>query len=1277
MSRQNTDLNYIEIGYFTPEEYYVYTANAGSALNVTGNLTCDASLAGQLEEANGILNSTATIIIAANRLAPTTAAVTVTATTTATVTKILNAGAVFTATFTPVLTATAFKNHTAVLDSTSTMSTDAVANKSANVLLEHIADLNAMAAKEVTAQSSMAITASLSSTPSKNVLTSSALSTTASFAVTPQYVQLASAALATRATLFASRNIGANAPVTITGTFTGTSAQNSHTTSRDLSDIPQSTNWWYQTSIQLDPRNTWSSTADAATMFRLTLGTRGSGLPVTLTASLRYRATEGATITVFLNFSGTNNFVSGDFNTGVFGSNTFAPTFTIGVSVTGENRALYVNNTRIAFKNGGINTSGWTAPGLSGVQLAPSFAFTNQSMVIDAFTDYAWLALGNYSNNGAATLPTASQTTPSGWTEDTLFLYYFNGNGDEAPRTLTQTGQAAFASTAQINAQPQPLIKLATANISATAQLTATAGETQSASADLSTAFTQTTTATRFARFESLQSATVTQTALVGNRKQFTSVNFVAFTSSMDIDARLAGVALLETRATMAVSAVKTSRAASVQTFRATQTSAATVTAGANLILTATVTQTATVIRRQQAAAALNTSASLTAEIDAINRVQAALSATFAQTVTVLRRRPASAAFTVTANQNAVIEFTHNSTASFQSTITQTAVNDRIRTTTSDQTSQFGYQLEDTLFKGLSVAIAVTATQATTANYTADAAIDQDAIAIQLTAAVKNAVSGIDLDSTATMSVTASRLRDSEYGSLASTGVNNQVRVVPFRQPPTTGPQIRRGFIISLWARRVANQSQQILLGEIPLISSINQHIEMRDGFISDRYGARTYSRSIAILYYWDPDEGFPVWNNVVPTDGDWHHYAFELTDITPGLRWRLWVDGVDQGLAQAINSNGVFYNQNNLRVGSANIDTAQIWMGSESGSYDPDVAKVREFNIDDFYQGGFVDLGPAGLGEDRQLPAPFVYNVLSDPWTGVEGPQAAADIPLYYDGLYSKFTLVGESVSVLVLAASITVQSQLTVTANFTVDNTATVQSEFALDSTARTQIGIISDLTVIAAQSTVINKRAGADCDLISTATVTATPGDFELATATLSVTALLEVAFDSVPPQRAEAELASQFTLTADSTSFSDSTVLIATLGTLTADVTVIPPVRITADLVTTATMSVTIGSIEQFAVLTATLGSMTTQANITASAQSTQTAQAQAQINAVKFTGVICNLQALNFQITAGDIINLDPALTYVIGAETREFQILREQREFKITEETRELIILKG
>jgi hypothetical protein len=133
----------------------------------------------------------------------------------------------------------------------------------------------------------------------------------------------------------------------------------------------------------------------------------------------------------------------------------------------------------------------------------------------------------------------------------------------------------------------------------------------------------------------------------------------------------------------------------------------------------------------------------------------------------------------------------------------------------------------------------------------------------------------------------------------------------------------------------------------------------------------------------------------------------------------------------------------------------------------------------------------------------------------------------------------------------------------------------------------------------------------------------------------------------------------------------------LGTLTADVTLIPPTRAEADLSSSFALTAIVGAIEQFAVLTMSAGTITVTPVFTAGASGQLTAQAELTSAPVKFTGIILTLTAFNTQLTVGDVINLDPALTYVIKQETRELQILPETREYLIASETRELIILKG
>lgn len=61
MSREATDQLYIELGYFTPEEYYVYTAEAVAALSSEITFTCDAEVLGVVLEGEAVLEVIASL----------------------------------------------------------------------------------------------------------------------------------------------------------------------------------------------------------------------------------------------------------------------------------------------------------------------------------------------------------------------------------------------------------------------------------------------------------------------------------------------------------------------------------------------------------------------------------------------------------------------------------------------------------------------------------------------------------------------------------------------------------------------------------------------------------------------------------------------------------------------------------------------------------------------------------------------------------------------------------------------------------------------------------------------------------------------------------------------------------------------------------------------------------------------------------------------------------------------------------------------------------------
>ena len=169
MSRQSTDNLYIELGYFTPEEYYVYSAEArldsgyyiepdyielnyyeDPAGNTRFALTCELTeVEGQVVEATGAFESVVSLSASAERSRSVDSTITSAFTTTAIIGKLQDSVIACEALFTPSLTVEVTKNSTAVLDTTATLESTVSKFTGYESLQEFIAALNAQAAKTV------------------------------------------------------------------------------------------------------------------------------------------------------------------------------------------------------------------------------------------------------------------------------------------------------------------------------------------------------------------------------------------------------------------------------------------------------------------------------------------------------------------------------------------------------------------------------------------------------------------------------------------------------------------------------------------------------------------------------------------------------------------------------------------------------------------------------------------------------------------------------------------------------------------------------------------------------------------------------------------------------------------------------------------------------------------------------------------------------------------------------------------------------------------------
>jgi hypothetical protein len=132
---------------------------------------------------------------------------------------------------------------------------------------------------------------------------------------------------------------------------------------------------------------------------------------------------------------------------------------------------------------------------------------------------------------------------------------------------------------------------------------------------------------------------------------------------------------------------------------------------------------------------------------------------------------------------------------------------------------------------------------------------------------------------------------------------------------------------------------------------------------------------------------------------------------------------------------------------------------------------------------------------------------------------------------------------------------------------------------------------------------------------------------------------------------------------------------TVGDLVCEITVIPPIRIEAELVSEFTVTATIGAIEQFAVLTVSSGTLNCTPVAQFDSQCALDTVFALDTTADKFLGISnLVLQANGFQLTVGNVINIDPFLQLKIAQETRRVKILPESRTLNIEQETRTLLI---
>lgn len=959
----------------------------------------------------------------------------------------------------------------------------------------------------------------------------------------------------------------------------------------------------------------------------------------------------------------------------------------IRISRSGTTTAIYLNGTRQ-----GIQTMSWA---------------TNAELRLGHGNDFYIDEL--LISDTLITDPSVTSFTPptQPWTQDSatdLLVHFDNSAEDDAKFDVIVTAQLSASTT--VAATVDPLVKSAESAMSSSSQLSVAVTKQVSALTSLSAQTTFSSDAARFRSAASDVNAQSQLTAVVGVRKPFSISVGALFTPSFDIDARLAGVALLQSSFAQSASAVKTARITRTLSSQSDLTTQATITAGLSSSMAVQTTVSVSSIRIRFATVDLASTATLSADTIKLRPTSSDLSVSATVTVAVDKLKRTTVAVSSESSLSATAVKTATASSTQSSQFAQSTIYTRLKFGSSEQSSQFAQTT--TAVKSVTVISTqpAAATAVISSVITARPAINIGALFTPSFDADAGLAGVALLESRFTVTAIIGSIKQFNQGNI---WYNSGVQVLDYDKYPRLLMDFVRGtfneilvrdngFTLSVWAKRDTILSNQFQ----PMISSINNS--------GEHWGAFTfYNGNVMIRLNFDPDEPNPTWEDV-STDTDWHHYLFYTTtkgvDRNPISYYRLWVDGVYQGerTLSAFNDSMVFDDNTYMTLGRATIASldgpppngsgqgyqpqfvyldgalAQVWMGEVSSTSGQSWNPPVEY----FYNQGYVELFDDGRGVNDQLPQPLVYNRLTLPWTGVEFRDYAFDI--YQEsqkqpdlalssGWFADSRLTVNTLGVFLFGAFPQVVTSLStpgqarrgINENLTATSALSIQSGGGLfGGSAQLESNVTVTVTVA--------KTTGYESNVSSQAQLTVLPGFFERVDSTLSSQFILDASVDVRPPTRAEANLVFTAGLSATVASFTDSIILTVSAATVTAEVTVIPPIRIEANLSATTALTAIVGSVEQFAVLVASAGTMTITPVKTARVLSSQTVTANTTAVANKFTGIIETLTAFNSVLTVGDVINIDPFLQLQIEPESRTLTIHRESRLLEIEQETRILLI---
>lgn len=1260
------DLYYIESDYFTPDAgYYVYTADAGSAVTSTATMTCNAG-------------------------------------------KLQSAAVTITSAFSPTLTVDVLKNHAAVLDAVSSLSATASINRSTAVALSTIGDLNAMAARTVDITQSLTSTATISAAISYQVASSATLNSAATITTIAYNVQFASAAIRSYASLFVSRKYDRPRNLT-TGTVTyststkqfGTHALATGTLSGSVvSTRPTLTENWYVEG--------WFYVANSyVDLGWIKFGLNSLGRPyyeITMDGSVvnsfTYNVSSlGAHIAI------TNEY----FDQLAFYVNGLRRSF--GNSPSYQGGYSQYQSTTTASISGAVDEVLVTMERL----FDPGISNNTASIPTSARTDTQYTkALWHLDNNGLDDYVSALTQIGAASLSSAATISVIGTTGPKL-------ASAALTSNATINVTVGKS-QTAVSSLSSAASLTALISKTLEASSSLSSTATVSPTATRIKEFASTVDALFTPTVSVNAQLAGVALLESSFTQSTLAVKTTNVVSSQSAAAALAVTPTYTlgiaSNLSSAFTQSATvirnryadsaQTSAFTFTVDVNKIqavsssLTATASISISADKLVGYVINMSASAAIVTNNDRLRNVSSTQSAAFAQSTLIGSVKSASSAVTASASVSAVAVKNTNTTTTISSQFTQSAV--AVKTVSA-----------------IPVLTSI-ATQLTAAfiNATGTVLLESTATLSAAIGSIKNTtvgnkIGGIKIDNNT--SPTIPHVGDdffvitdndyNAYGALWPSNFKSTDRfAIAFWANNATGEILTtyssrsanisfsgNTFVFKAWSPSTQNDRRTTTWTGVPttgwhhyilyqtssitIANSSSSNLKLYvDGLPNNNYSVDIVANGVLdqIALYVDlgvtagplqwfiglsPDQYYDVINNKTEVfdgspsfvfNGEIYQFVAYYNTIPTEYQLRL------------------LYNS----IVPRNLGTT----GTDTGLAQPNIYLRYNDYTDITNRGSLTNEIGYPTVKWREVSDLDVVDDLGNHWvqTIAHTATAADNAVIYSPGITAIATLSATSVGVYLFAVPMIGTATLNAIAYKTIGYAAALTSAANIAAIGSGVFGGSLALTAVATTSASIRKYVGYAAALSSSTTLQAVPGFFVNSAGSWTTAFTVDASVTSRPPIRTEAFLTSAAALTCSASSFSDQTVLTAGQFTLTADVTLIPPVRITANLTAITTLSATVGSVEQFAALVASAGTLTCNATKKTGALAALISTVTMIPGYKKYTGIVANWTALYATITVGEVLNLDPYYTIKVIAESRIYIPEQETRTIIVTEETRVNII---